>query len=288
MPELPEVETVARELRPALAGRRIVSVRALWPRSLDEDQPGAISRAVAGALVSAVERRGKYLLLRLEGGRLLSVHLRMTGKLLFTLPRESEKHLRAVLEFDAGVTLYFVDPRKFGRIRLWDDASGLDEKLGAEPLAARAVAGALAGIQTARPIKAVLLDQRVLAGVGNIYADEALFEARVHPLTPARRLNSDQRARLATALPRVLKRSIRNMGTTLSDYRRTGNVAGENQHYLKVYGQQGRPCQRCATLVVKIRIGQRSAHFCPRCQGHGPVPPPRPAGTGRSGTKVIR
>jgi formamidopyrimidine-DNA glycosylase len=190
----------------------------------------------------------------------------MTGKLVRKLDAAGQKHVRVEFQFQDGSALYFVDARKFGRLRLWPCQSQSCPGLGPEPLQPAAVMAALSGLSTTRPIKTVLLDQTILAGIGNIYADEALYMAGIHPLTPAARLSAEQRQSLSRSVPKVLKSAIGRRGTTLRDYRTVAGRSGENQEYLQVYGRSGQPCFCCGTPIEKIRVSGRSAHFCPRCQ----------------------
>ncbi|HEX7501994.1 MAG TPA: bifunctional DNA-formamidopyrimidine glycosylase/DNA-(apurinic or apyrimidinic site) lyase [Acidobacteriota bacterium] len=265
MPELPEVETIVRQLRRQVLGRTIAALRLSWPRSVEGSQE-EFRRRVRGLTIAAVSRRGKYIGVEGEDGTFFTVHLRMTGKLVGKLAAGDRKHLRVQFTFNDGSALHFVDARKFGRVRLWPCRGESCPGLGPEPLRAQAVLAALRGLSTRRPIKAVLLDQTVLAGIGNIYADESLFASGIHPLIPAAALDPEQQKRLASAVPRILKLAIRRRGTTLRNYRTVADESGENQEYLNVYGRAGKPCLVCGTPIEKIRISGRSSHFCPRCQ----------------------
>ncbi len=265
MPELPEVETIVRQLRRRIRGKTIASTRVHWPRSVQGPNE-EFRRRVRGWTIAAVTRRGKYIGLEGEDGTFFTIHLRMTGKLVSELAAGDRKHLRVQFTFSDGTALHFVDARKFGRVRLWPCRGESCPGLGPEPLREQAVLAALRRLKTARPIKAVLLDQAVLAGVGNIYADEALFAAGIHPVTPAAVLSVEQQKRLADAVPRILKLAIGRRGTTLRNYRTVADQSGENQEHLNVYGRAGKPCLVCGTPIEKIRISGRSSHFCPRCQ----------------------
>jgi formamidopyrimidine-DNA glycosylase len=264
VPELPEVETVVRELQD-LCGESIQSIDVLWPRTVDGEL-NDIKKSILNSSIQRVHRRGKYILWDFSDGSCMSVHLRMTGKLVFEPTEKDLKHLRVQLEFKSGLTLSYIDIRKFGRWHWWPKGEPLLPKLGVEPLAVDSVFNAINGLKTQREIKKVLLDQNILAGVGNIYADEALFASKIHPSKPACKLSTKECQALATEIPRILHASIANMGTTLSDYRTTKNIGGENQHTLKVYGQTGRECSECKEVIVRIIVGARSTHFCPRCQ----------------------
>ena len=265
MPELPEVETIVRELRRHVVGKTITAVRLYWPRSVDGSK-NEFRRRLLGMTVAAVSRRGKYIGLEGGDGTFFTIHLRMTGKLVRELASADRKHLRVRIGFADGSALYFVDARKFGRLRLWPCYGESCPGLGPEPLREAPVLAALRRLKTKRPIKAVLLDQTVLAGIGNIYADEALFAAGIHPLTAAASLNEEERMRLARSVPRILKQAIGRRGTTLRDYRSVDDRSGENQEHLNVYGRAGSPCVACGTPIEKIRISGRSSHFCPGCQ----------------------
>ena len=265
MPELPEVETIVRELRCRVTGKTIARVRVLWERSVQGDA-AEFRRQLTGKTIAAVSRRGKFIGFELHDGTFFTVHLRMTGKFRQRLDPGGKKHARVEFHFTDGSALYFVDARKFGRLRLWPCKGQSCPGLGPEPLRPATVLAVLSRMSTRRPIKTVLLDQTVLAGIGNIYADEALHLARVHPLIPACRLSGRQRMKLSRVVPRVLKGAIGRRGTTLRDYRTVADESGENQEHLHVYGRAGQPCFCCKTPVEKIRIAGRSAHFCPRCQ----------------------
>jgi formamidopyrimidine-DNA glycosylase len=216
--------------------------------------------------IAAVSRGGKYIGVESRDGTFFTVHLRMTGKLVQKLDAAARKHLRVEFLFQDGSALYFVDTRKFGRLRLWPCRNQSCPDLGPEPLHQASVLSVLSGLKTCRPVKTVLLDQTILAGIGNIYADEALYMAGIHPLTPAARLTAGQRQKLSQAVPQVLKSAIRRRGTTLRDYRTVADRSGENQEYLRVYGRSGRPCSACGATVEKVRVSGRSTHFCPCCQ----------------------
>jgi formamidopyrimidine-DNA glycosylase len=269
MPELPEVETIVRQLRRQVLGKTITALRLFWPRSVEGDA-GEFRRRVRGLTIAAVTRRGKYIGIEGADGTFFTVHLRMTGKLVREAAPTDRRHLRVQFTFLDGTALHFVDARKFGRLRLWPCRGGSCPGLGPEPLRQPTVLAALRGLKTARPVKAVLLDQTVLAGIGNIYADESLFASGIHPLSPAAALSAGQLKRLSVAVPRILKQAIGRRGTTLRNYRSVDDRTGENQEHLNVYGRAGRLCLACGTPIEKIRISGRSAHFCPRCQKQAP------------------
>jgi len=268
MPELPEVETIARELAVELTGRTITGVDILWPRSI----AGAVAtfkRHLAGERIVAVGRRGKFILFRLASGAVFTIHLRMTGKLLFAVAPSEKKHRRLRFRFHGGTALHLVDSRKFARARLWPQArkgGDFPGGLGPEPLLSRTVYGVLEKLTSRRAIKTVLLDQRVLAGIGNIYADEALFRAGIRPDKAAARLNVAEKRRLSQAIPAVLNQAIANMGTSFSTFRNSRNQSGSHQFRLQVYGRDEEPCRRCRTPIRKTRLNGRGCHFCPECQ----------------------
>jgi len=271
MPELPEVETIAADLRPHLVGARFAAGHILWPRTLAEPTPDLLNERLAGRQVLDVGRRGKYLLIHLDPAAALIFHLRMTGRLDVVAdgsPILAGPHLRAWFALADGRRLAFTDARKFGRIWLVEDVGRVVGKLGPEPLdwtfTADVLKERLAGRRTA--IKALLLDQTVVAGVGNIYADEALFVAGIHPLRPAAGLSEEEIGRLCEAIRFVLRESVEARGTLLRDYRTPYGQDGAYQNRLRVYQQTGRPCPRCGAIIERIRVTQRSTHFCPHCQ----------------------
>lgn len=266
MPELPEVETVRRGLEPVLVGRTIVEAEA-HPSAKFSSAPAAI-----GATVRAVGRRGKYLLLDLDDGRQLVVHLGMTGQFRVrdgSADRAPDPYVRAWWRLDDGRTLEFRDVRRFGRIAVVDgDLSGLPTlaELGPEPFEPAFTAAHLRAAvnRSTMRVKTQLLGQRVVAGVGNIYADEALWRARVHPA--ARTITKPGAERLRVAIIEVLTEGIDNGGTTLRDYRTVEGGEGENQHHLDCYGRAGLPCPRCGTLLRRSVLDARGTTHCPTCQ----------------------
>jgi formamidopyrimidine-DNA glycosylase len=273
VPELPEVETVRRRLEPALVGRRFERVEILDPRLVRPLEPLQVSAELEGERVAAVERRGKYLIVRFESGRVLLIHLRMTGSLRHVRNGllEDDPHRRAVVRLDDGSDVAYRDVRRFGTwvvVEPADIEPYLSSRLGPEPLD-RAFRAAHLAERLARrraPIKAVLLDQRTLAGLGNIYVDEALWRAQIHPLAPADTLGEDQVATLTRAVKDALRTGIERQGATLRDYRQPDGSSGRMQRAFKVYGRAGEPCARCGSPIEKIRAGGRGTWFCPRCQ----------------------
>jgi formamidopyrimidine-DNA glycosylase len=269
VPELPEVETVVRDLRPHLEGRQFRSARAGVKALRLAWSPGW-SRRLAGRVVRAVRRRGKWILLELDRG-VLVVHLGMTGQLTVgPADRPAADHTHFVADLDDGQQLRFRDIRRFGSVTLYDDAAELEgflaRRLGPEPFALPAgeFRAALAG--TNRCLKAVLLDQRVVAGVGNIYADESLFEARLTPTQPGRATTAVEADRLRKAIVTVLTRAIDRRGSSIRNYVGGSGLRGSYQKEFRVYGRTGRPCPRCRTAITCVRLAGRSTHYCPKCQ----------------------
>ena len=270
MPELPEVETIRSQLAPRLTGRTLVRVEILDPRLTRPIDLFEVAEELEGDSVASVERRGKYLVVRLESGLALLVHLRMTGSFGF----EPTTHERAVLELDDGTRLAYRDVRRFGTWLVLENAElepYLAAKNGPEPLGARFTGEWLAARLAVRraPVKAVLLDQRVVAGLGNIYADEALWRARINPLRPAESLDRDEVRRLHRAIRVALRAGIERQGSTLTDYRTPEGTRGAMQEEFRVYGRDGLPCPRCGTTIAKTRVVGRGTWYCPRCQPLG-------------------
>jgi formamidopyrimidine-DNA glycosylase len=275
VPELPEVETVRARLEPKLVGRRLERVEILDPRLTRPFDPAGVAAELVGERIAALDRRGKYLVVRFETGRALLIHLRMTGNLLHRANGDSaaadEPHRRAVVNLDDGSDVVYRDMRRFGTWLLVERDElepYLGERIGGEPLArsftARRLREALAGRRA--PIKAALLDQRRLAGVGNIYADEALWRARIHPLEPAGELDDTELKALHRGIRVALQTGIARQGATLRTYRTPDGGRGRMQHEFKVYGREGEPCNRCGTPIEKIRAAGRGTWYCPSCQ----------------------
>ncbi|MEE9464649.1 MAG: DNA-formamidopyrimidine glycosylase, partial [Candidatus Neomarinimicrobiota bacterium] len=244
MPELPEVETVVRNLRPGLVGETIRAFEAAWPKVTAPAKPEAFARQVVGRTIQGVNRRGKYIILQLDRGY-VHVHLRMTGQ-LFIIPAgedASNTQIRAQFLLSNGTSLLFRDQRKFGRIGYLDDLAPLEARLGPEPLAANFTGALLADMLAGRrrQIKPLLLDQSFIAGLGNIYVDEALFAARIHPQTVADRIPADKVSTLHRAIRWLLRRSIERQGTTFSSFRFGRGETGGYRDRLKVFGRGGRP-----------------------------------------------
>jgi formamidopyrimidine-DNA glycosylase len=271
MPELPEVETIARTLAPAVRGRVIAGVELLFRPLLRRGGRKALD-GLKGRRVLGVRRRGKMLLIACEGGRTLVFHLKMTGQFLFagaTEPRD--KHTRLAIRFEDGANeLRFRDVRKFGFLLCLegDPMAACAELacLGPEPLEVGFAEFAALFVRRKGRIKSLLLDQTVIAGIGNIYADEMLFDARIHPETPASSLAKKTVERLYVSMKKVLALAIAEKGSTLQDYRDAEGKAGNFQFFHKVYDRKGEPCVVCVAPVRMTRIGGRSSHFCPKCQ----------------------
>ena len=282
MPELPEVETVRARLEPVLAGRRFDRVEILDPRVTRPVEPREVAAELEGETVAAVERRGKYLVVRFESARVLLIHLRMTGTMRHENDGapEHDPHLRVVVTLDDGSDLIYRDVRRFGTWLLLEpgeDIPYLAQRLGEEPLTRAFTPASLAARFDRRraPVKAALLDQRAAAGMGNIYADEALWRARIHPLRPAGDLDEDELKRLHRAVREALKAGIARQGTTLRDYRTPDGEEGRMQAALRVYGREGEACYRCGDQIGKTRAAGRGTWYCPSCQPLVPNGNPR-------------
>jgi formamidopyrimidine-DNA glycosylase len=287
VPELPEVETVCRQLEPELEGQRIERLEVHDARWCRPAPPAELEAAVTGRTIGGLGRRGKYLLLGLDGSQTLVMHLRMTGNLVLvedggTLdPSEgrrlyegerstSERHLRARFALEDGRELWFTDPRRFGEAFLIADPGLAErfERLGVEPLSGEFTPRLLGEIAAGRtaPLKSFLLDQSGVAGIGNIYADEALFRARLHPLSPAGSMRSEHHAALRDAIVAALTAGIEGGGASIDDYRDGLGERGRMQDEFLVHTREGQPCPRCEGTVVRIVVGGRSTYFCPSCQ----------------------
>lgn len=271
MPELPEVETIVRDLSPLLQNARIIRVQVSDPKLVRFPSSQDFNRNLTGGIIRAIERRGKYVVISLEGGLTWLVHQRMTGRLLTQL-EPGERHLRARFDLDSGITLYYCDLRRFGG--MWAFWPGEEKNLGGfailgwEPLSDQFCPDWLGENFTQRraPVKSLLLDQRLVAGLGNIYTDEALFLAGIHPARPGCSLTKEECRTLCQAVKDVIAQAIQGRGTTFRDYRSGRGTAGEYQRRLMVYGHGGQPCQGCGRLLEKKRIGGRTTVFCSRCQ----------------------
>jgi len=264
MPELPEVETFARQLKPELIGKTIISADLRWNRTLATPSPKKFKEQIQGQKILDIGRRAKYLIIKLKDYNLI-IHLRMSGDLLIRNSTiRPSKHDRLIIKLSGNKSLAFNDTRKFGRV--WLTANPIDVlgKLGPEPFSKAFTPEWLyeALHSKHRQLKPLLLDQTFVAGLGNIYTDEALHIARLHPAAGSDSVNRKQAQVLHEAIRTVLKQGIRNNGASI-DWAYRG---GQFQHYFRVYDQEGQPCPRCGTQIQKIIIGQRGTHICPRCQ----------------------
>ena len=263
MPELPEVETVVRTLAPYVAGRRITGVDFRSALAAGGN-PDLLARQLVGRQVIGLRRIGKFLVFDLDHG-ILAAHLRMTGKLLWNA--SPGPHTRAVLDLE-GVPVLFDDVRQFGRLTWSERLPGNISKLGPDPqdLSAQQFAALLHGRRGS--LKPLLLKQELLSGLGNIYVDECLFRARLHPLAQAARLSPARAAKLHTAIMNVLDEAIAAGGSSISDYVDADGRTGSFQRFHRVYRREGQPCVECGTPIARIVVAQRGTHFCPRCQKH--------------------
>ena len=270
MPELPEVEMVVRGLRPDVVGRTFTGADVLWARELVETSPLDFAARLVGQRVKAMSRRAKYIVFVLSDDYLL-VHLKMTGRLYVSHHIERtqvDRYLRVVMYLDDGRELRFSDVRKFGRVYLVADLDPLLGQLGPEPLSDEFTPDVFRECLKGRSglIKPLLLNQTFVAGIGNIYADEALWHARIAPQRRADTLKADEVERLYLSIRRALQDGLDAEGSTINWYRKPDGSAGEYQKQFRVYDREGEPCLRCGTQIRKIRLGQRGTHYCPNCQ----------------------
>jgi len=263
MPELPEVETFVRQLRPACLGQRITDVTIRWPRHIATPNPRQFRRRIRGQKITGLNRRGKYLVFSLTNDFLL-IHLKMSGDLQVRPRGKPGKHDHTIFHFADNTELRFNDTRKFGRVYLVADSEEVTGGLGPEPLARSFTAAKLESLLTTRrrPLKSLLLDQTVLAGVGNIYADESLHRAKLHPQKRSDSLTPAETRALWRSLRHTLNLAIRHNGSSI-DWMYRG---GDHQNHLHVYGRTDEPCLICGTPIRHILLGGRSTHFCPHCQ----------------------
>jgi formamidopyrimidine-DNA glycosylase len=273
VPELPEVETIRRQLEPELLGRRIVSAEIHDERWTRPEPPGPIAARLAGREIGSVGRRGKYLMVGLDDDSTLLMHLRMTGNLLLVPPGDTERRfLRVQIDLDDGRHVLFTDARRFGTgmVLLGQDAvhDYFSGRVGIEPLGPDFTAEALRAMARDRraPVKAFLLSQERVAGVGNIYADEALWRSKIHPLRPVGTLKPAQIESLRDSVIHVLNEGIDAKGATIDDFRDATGAEGSFQDRFQVHLREGEPCPRCGTRIRKIRAVGRGTYFCPRCQ----------------------
>jgi formamidopyrimidine-DNA glycosylase len=273
VPELPEVETIVRDLRPCLVGRRLSAVKPASRHALRKPWRSVWNDKVAGRLIEQVRRRGKWILIGLEGQMVLVIHLGMTGQLVVAPAGEPvAAHTHLIFSLDDGAEeLRFRDIRRFGSATLFGSGQELEDYfveagLGPEPFDLPAAYWRRCLRATKRCLKAVLLDQSVVAGVGNIYADESLFQARLHPARLACDLDDAEADRLRRAVAAVLRRAIQRRGSSIRDYVGGSGLRGEYQNEFRVYGRTGEPCPRCGTAIAHTRLAGRSSHYCPDCQ----------------------
>jgi formamidopyrimidine-DNA glycosylase len=275
VPELPEVETIRRQLEPWVTGRTVKRARVFDPLTVAPLSPAGFVRRMAGRRIKTLTRRGKYLFFELSGGGALMVHLRMTGRLTRfdageAHPGKGTRHLRLILELDDGSAVTLHDQRRFGKALILsrDECETLSRRIGPEPLEREFNARSLAEIlrNRKRAVKSVLLDQQLIAGIGNIYADEALFRAGIHPERPAGEISLEETERLVRAIKQTLRDAIRLEGSSIDTYRTAGGRRGRFQETFRVHRRAGEPCPACGGTVVKIRVGGRGTYFCPACQ----------------------
>jgi formamidopyrimidine-DNA glycosylase len=282
VPELPEVETIRRQLAELLPGRTVARAEVDDPLLVSPEDPLAFSAQVEGRRIESVGRRGKYLLVELDSGDTLAMHLRMTGRLHWRpgapADDDGERFLRARFDLDDGSSVTFGDMRRFGRAWIvpatLEDREGYwSARVGIEPLSPRFTGRVLARLLEGRrgPIKAVLLNQALVAGLGNMYVDEALFQARIHPLRPAGTLDAGEIRRLHRAIRDRLAAAVEAGGASIDSYRDSLGERGTMQDLLRVHLHEGDPCPRCGTTIRKTRVAQRGTYWCPHCQ---PEPPP--------------
>jgi formamidopyrimidine-DNA glycosylase len=271
MPELPEVETIRRQLAAHVEGRTIVAAEVLDPRWTMPEAPAVVARELRGAVIERLWRSGKYLVWQLDCDRHLITHLRMTGAVLFD-PDPDPLHARVRLALDSGHRLVFDDPRRFGTGHLVHGAGARDAylraRLGIEPFTDEFTTDQLFALTRGRraPIKAFVLDQKRIAGVGNIYADEALFRARIHPLRPAGRLRRAELERLRAGIEDALQAGIDAQGASIDDFRHIDGARGAFQNQFLIHRRAGEPCPRCGGPIVKLVVAGRGSYVCERCQ----------------------
>jgi formamidopyrimidine-DNA glycosylase len=266
MPELPEVETIKNELLPHVLGRAIEGVDIFWDKMVRQPSLKEFRSRIIGRKITGMSRRGKYLFFHLSSGDVLVMHMKMTGSLLVN-PSDG-RFSRAIFHLDKGIDLHFWDPRKFGVMWLAEDAGAVDGMLGPEPLDDDFTPDFLAEILRKRtaPIKPLLIDQSIIAGIGNMYADEALFEAKIHPLKPAGKLTRDEIERLHSAIRHVLQKAIAKKGASVRNYIRPDGMPGTAHDEFNVAHGVGKSCPRCGTPIKRIVVRGRGTYLCPRCQ----------------------
>ncbi len=266
MPELPEVETIKNALAPVIVGQNVVDVELCWQKALSMPSPDEFRKGLIGQTLKGIRRRGKYFLFDLSDGKTMILHLKMTGALLFET-NSDQKHITAIFRLNR-TDLYFIDQRKFGSLWLVKDEQEVVGKLGPEPLDKPFSPGILSQITSRHsiPIKALLCDQHAIAGIGNMYADEALFAARIHPLKKAKDLNMSEINGLHDSIIEVLERGIRHNGASISTYRLPDGAEGMAHTQFKVAHRRGEGCLSCGSPITRISIRGRGTYFCPNCQ----------------------
>jgi formamidopyrimidine-DNA glycosylase len=265
MPELPEVETIKNELAPHVIGRQITDITLFWEGMVKKPSLEEFCSRIIGQKITGLGRRGKYLIFNLSGDETLIIHLKMTGSLLLKPP---ERFIRAIIHLDDGSQIYFRDPRKFGVMWLVEDQNTIIKKLGPEPLKADFTPEVLARrlSQRTAPIKALLFDQKFIAGIGNMYADEALFLAKIHPLRSGKSLSPKEIKRLHRAIQQVLGAAINNKGASVDTYFRPDGQIGTAHFKFKVAHGRSKKCPKCGTPLERIAVRKRGSYFCPKCQ----------------------
>ena len=266
MPELPEVETIKNELMPHVIGRKVTAIDLFYEGIIRQPSADEFRLRVIGQMITGLTRRGKYLFFNLSSGEVLVMHMKMTGSLLVN-PGDN-RFTRALLHLNNGTELHFWDPRKFGKMWLIEDEKVVSSKLGPEPLEkdfTQEVLGQRIHNRTS-PIKPVLLDQSIIAGIGNMYADEALFAARIHPLKPAGSLSGDESVRLHAAIQSVLRKALERKGASVRNYIRPDGVPGTAHDEFNVAHGVGKNCPNCGTPIERIVVRGRGTYFCPKCQ----------------------
>jgi formamidopyrimidine-DNA glycosylase len=269
MPELPEVETIRTELAPYVIGRRIKDITLLWEGIVRQLSAEEFRSRLAGQKIIGLARRGKYLLVSLSGSGLLIIHLKMSGSLLVGRDSsEPPRFTRAIIHLDGGINIFFRDPRKFGLMRLVKDKASVVGKLGPEPLEPEFTAELLQKLLARRqaPIKALLCDQNFIAGIGNMYADEALFAAKIHPLRTGASLSPEEIKQLHRAIRQVLRAGIVHQGASIQNYYRPDGTTGTAHFEFKIAHGRGKNCPHCRTPIERIVVRGRGTYFCPKCQ----------------------
>lgn len=277
MPELPEVESVVQGLNQMILGEKIKTVEVRWPRIIESPAVEEFKNQLEGQIIEEIKRRGKFILFYLTDDVLIS-HLRMEGKYQVVDPKNEvedpfdSKHTHVIFHLESGEELRYLDVRKFGRMSLVPKGQEFKHKslakLGPEPVAEEFKLDAMQEFLTRRTkaIKGVLLDQHIVVGIGNIYADEILYEAKIHPSRPANSLTAAEEELLYKAIISILAKAVKKGGTTIRSYENAFGENGNYQDYLKVYGKTGEDCPRCGTPIEKIKVAGRGTHFCPTCQ----------------------